>query len=103
MVKIANRYIDVIRLKTLTNSLRFIEAQAHLHHQYFLGLQLMVSVEEGREVVGEWMFRFFVKISNFNWPGLGPASERRSAPTGRNGGRPRRCPSPGQLKFEILN
>ena len=24
----------------------------------------------------------FLKISNFNWPGLGPASERRSAPTG---------------------
>ena len=46
--------------------------------------------------------RFFLQISNFNWPGLGPASERRSAPTGRNGGRPRRCPSPGQLKFEIL-
>ena len=47
-------------------------------------------------------FRFVLQISNFNWPGLGPASERRSAPTGRNGGRPRRCPSPGQLKFEIL-
>ena len=59
MVKIENRCIDVIRLKTLTNSLRFIEAQAHLHHQYFLGLQLMVSVEEGREVVGEWMFQLF--------------------------------------------
>lgn len=36
-----------------------IEVQAHLHHQYFLGLQLMVAVEEGREVVGEWMFRLF--------------------------------------------
>lgn len=36
-----------------------IEAQAHLHHQYFLGLQLMVAVEEGRDVVGEWMFRLF--------------------------------------------
>ena len=36
-----------------------VEAQAHLHHQYFLGLQLMVAVEQGREVVGEWMFRLF--------------------------------------------
>ena len=36
-----------------------IEAQAHLHHRYFLGLQLMVAVEEGRETVGEWMFRLF--------------------------------------------
>ncbi len=36
-----------------------IHAQAHLHHQYFLGLQLMVAVEQGKEVVGEWMFRLF--------------------------------------------
>jgi len=36
-----------------------IEMQAHLHHQFFLGLQLMVAVEEGREVVGDWMFRLF--------------------------------------------
>ena len=42
---------------TLTSSP--IEVQAHLHHQYFLGLQLMVSVEEGKEIVGEWMFRLF--------------------------------------------
>ncbi|MEM9104509.1 MAG: hypothetical protein AAGC96_02545 [Pseudomonadota bacterium] len=36
-----------------------IDVQAHLHHQYFLGLQLMVAVEEGRTVVGDWMFRLF--------------------------------------------
>lgn len=36
-----------------------IALQAHLHHQYFLGLQLMVAVERGRDVVGEWMFRLF--------------------------------------------
>jgi len=36
-----------------------IAAQARLHHQYLLGLQLMTAVEEGREVVGEWMFRLF--------------------------------------------
>ena len=36
-----------------------IAAQAALHHQYFLGLQLMVAVEEGKRVVFEWMFRLF--------------------------------------------
>lgn len=41
-----------------------IGIQAHLHHQYFLGLQLMVAVEEGREVVGEWMFRLFRRQHN---------------------------------------
>lgn len=40
-------------------SLKAINVQAHLHHQYFLGLQLMVAVEEGKQVVGEWMFRLF--------------------------------------------
>ena len=36
-----------------------IAAQAQLHHQYFLGLQLMVAVEEDRNTVYEWMFRLF--------------------------------------------
>jgi hypothetical protein len=36
-----------------------IAAQAELHHQYFLGLQLMVAVEESRQVVFDWMFRLF--------------------------------------------
>lgn len=36
-----------------------IAAQADVHHQYFLGLQLMVAVEESRETVYEWMFRLF--------------------------------------------
>ena len=53
-----------------------VEMQAHLHHQYFLGLQLMVAVEEGREVVGEWMFRLFRRqhedkfLSSFHKLGL---------------------------------
>lgn len=53
-----------------------IEVQAHLHHQYFLGLQLMVAVEEGKEVVGEWIFRLFRQqheekfLSSFNKLGL---------------------------------
>ena len=36
-----------------------IAAQAALHHQYFLGLQLMVAVEESRDTVYQWMFRLF--------------------------------------------
>ena len=36
-----------------------IAAQAELHHQYFLGLQLMVAVEEPRTAVFDWMFRLF--------------------------------------------
>ena len=53
-----------------------IEVQAHLHHQYFLGLQLMVAVEEGKSVVGEWMFRLFRRqhedkfLSSFDKLGL---------------------------------
>ena len=36
-----------------------IDAQAQLHHQYFLGLQLMVAVEESKQTVYDWMFRLF--------------------------------------------
>lgn len=36
-----------------------IEAQAELHHQYLLGLELMVATREGPGVVGDWMFRLF--------------------------------------------
>ncbi|MCR9270932.1 MAG: hypothetical protein NXH72_13150 [Hyphomonadaceae bacterium] len=36
-----------------------IAAQAELHHQYFLGLQLMVAVEETKQTVYDWMFRLF--------------------------------------------
>jgi hypothetical protein len=36
-----------------------IDAQAHLHHAYLIGLQLMVSSREGPAVVGDWMFRLF--------------------------------------------
>ncbi|MEL7041881.1 MAG: hypothetical protein AAGL90_10170 [Pseudomonadota bacterium] len=38
---------------------RAIAAQAQLHHQYFLGLQLMVAVEESKQTVYDWMFRLF--------------------------------------------
>lgn len=43
----------------MTDQRTAVEAQAHLHHQYFLGLQLMVALDHGRQVVGEWMFRLF--------------------------------------------
>lgn len=36
-----------------------IAAQAALHHQFFLGLQLMVSVEEDKKTVYDWMFKLF--------------------------------------------
>ena len=34
-------------------------AQAQIHHQYFLGLQLLVAVEESKQAVYDWMFRLF--------------------------------------------
>jgi len=43
----------------MSENLRAIEAQADIHHQYLLGLQLMVAVREGPEVIGQWMFRLF--------------------------------------------
>ena len=44
-----------------------------------------------------------VKISNFKWPGLGSSLGAAVGRRARNDGWPRRCPSPGQLKLEILN
>ncbi|MCY4190570.1 MAG: hypothetical protein OXD42_04470 [Rhodospirillaceae bacterium] len=43
----------------MSDDRRSIEAQAYIHHQYFLGLQLMVVMREGPEAVGDWMFRIF--------------------------------------------
>ena len=53
-----------------------IRAQAHIHHAYFLGLQLMVSSNKGPEVMGDWMFRLFRRqhtekfLSSFDKLGL---------------------------------
>lgn len=53
-----------------------ISAQARLHHQYFLGLQLLVAVEESRATVFNWMFRLFRRqhedkfLSSFSKLGL---------------------------------
>ena len=43
----------------MTENRRAIDAQATIHHQYLLGLQVMVAVREGPDVIGEWMFRLF--------------------------------------------
>ena len=43
----------------MVDNSRAIKAQADLHHAYLLGLQLMVSTQEGAAVVGDWMFRLF--------------------------------------------
>ena len=53
-----------------------VAAQAELHHQYFIGLQLMVAVEESRGTVYDWMFRLFRRqheekfLSSFDKLGL---------------------------------
>ena len=53
-----------------------VRAQAELHHQYLMGLQLMVATNEPAEVVGDWMFRLFRRqheekfLSSFNKLGL---------------------------------
>ena len=39
-----------------------MSAQAELHHQYLLGLELMVAANERPEVVGEWMRRLFRRL-----------------------------------------
>ena len=47
------------RLSSSTQNFAVLEALAKLHHQYFLGLQLMVASNEGEAVIGDWMFRLF--------------------------------------------
>jgi hypothetical protein len=44
---------------TLKNVTRAIKAQAHIHHAFLLGLQLMVSTRKGPDVVEDWMFKLF--------------------------------------------
>lgn len=43
----------------MSTALPAIAAQAELHHQLLLGLELMVATREGPQVVGDWMFRLF--------------------------------------------
>lgn len=57
-------------------ALQAIRAQAYLHHQYLLGLQLMIATRCDRDVTGDWMFRLFRRqhldkfLSSFNKLGL---------------------------------
>ena len=59
-----------------SSEINAIRAQAHLHHAYLLGLQLMVSTRKGPEVMGDWMFRLFRRqhlekfLSSFDKLGL---------------------------------
>ena len=41
------------RGRDMTLNIPAIEAQAELHHQYLLGLELMVATREGPQVVGD--------------------------------------------------
>lgn len=43
-------------MNQLTNN---IAAQAHIHHAYLLGLQLMVASNKEPSIIGDWMFRLF--------------------------------------------
>lgn len=60
----------------MSNESNYISAQAHLHHAYLLGLQLMVSSHKAPNVVGDWMFRLFRRqheekfLSSFDKLGL---------------------------------
>ncbi|MEZ5987122.1 MAG: hypothetical protein R3B94_14345 [Hyphomonas sp.] len=60
----------------MTLNIPAIAAQAELHHQYLLGLELMVATREGPAVVGDWMFRLFRRqhedkfLSSFHKLGL---------------------------------
>ena len=53
-----------------------ISAQAHIHHAYLLGLQLMVSTNKDPDVIYDWMFRLFRRqhldkfLSSFDKLGL---------------------------------
>ena len=42
-----------------SENLAAIRAQAHIHHAWLLGIQLMVSSHSTKEEVGKWMFRLF--------------------------------------------
>ena len=46
-------------MSTQIESTHLIEAQAQIHHAYFLGLQLMISQRKGPDVMESWMFNLF--------------------------------------------
>lgn len=62
--------------RTTTSHTAALDAQATLHHAYFLGLQLMVTTQAGAETCGDWLFRLFRRqheeyfLKSFNKLGL---------------------------------
>ena len=55
-----------------------IQVQARFHHQYFLGLQLMVSVEKGADTIGDWMFKLFRKQHEDKFVSINGATQIRA-------------------------
>ncbi|MEE4282467.1 MAG: hypothetical protein V2I41_11025 [Pseudomonadales bacterium] len=59
-----------------TEEIAAIRAQAHIHHAYFLGLQLMIATRKGSQVMEKWMFNLFRRqhldkfLSSFDKLGL---------------------------------
>tara|TARA_A100001037_G_scaffold51081_1_gene43132 strand:- start:123 stop:1148 length:1026 start_codon:yes stop_codon:yes gene_type:complete len=43
----------------MSENFDLIRAQADLHQQYFVGLQLMVSARDGPEAMRDWLYRLF--------------------------------------------
>ncbi len=43
----------------MTEHVAAIRAQAHIHHAYLLGLELMIATRKGAAIMGDWMFRLF--------------------------------------------
>ncbi|MBE66542.1 MAG: hypothetical protein CMQ30_07735 [Gammaproteobacteria bacterium] len=62
-------------------ALAAISAQGEIHHQYFVGLQLMIALEESRETIFDWAFLLFRSlqekkfISSFSKLGLEDLSD----------------------------
>jgi len=67
---------EVTKNTGMNENISAIRAQAHIHHAYFLGLQLIVSSQCSKAEVGDWMFRLFRRqhldkfLSSFNKLGL---------------------------------
>lgn len=43
----------------MTSPFSAVAAQAEFHHQFLMGLELMVATRETPDVMGDWMFRLF--------------------------------------------
>lgn len=83
--RIAQRWNRIKALTLDDRQLNLIAAQADLHKQYFIGLQLMVATREGPKVVGDWMYELFRRqheekfLSSFKKLGLDGQSDAVAA------------------------